>query len=299
MTVTKAENKESYNSFGFRLAIFNQTVMETIQNTFNNTFGNKKVRCVTPIVDGQVDEAMKKVQSLKKFIEGSQKSMKTIIASMEANIEAEQSLNVLLSEESCKEDKDVDLRIRYIKVSDSFNKDSKELSRYIIPLKNYEDWLNTFLNKAIADTEDTINTCNQVRIEIQSYASCLSEAKQRIKTEVEGSMEHLSDSKIIEESEDLLEKSRVRFAQLKIQLKEKADMLELKRQVDLPNYLDSVHTALRLYHQNAFSAFCSLPKDSEMESVHTTNESISSESVASLHTLPSSLPPSAQNEIPR
>eukprot|EP00833_Pecoramyces_ruminatium_P009808 jgi/Orpsp1_1/1183840/evm.model.c7180000086907.1 len=291
MTTDKKEKRVSYNRFGFKMAIFGQTFMESVQNTFSNTLGlNKNKRVVAPIVDGQVDEATRKVQSLKKFIEGSQKSMRKIIKSMETTIEAEQSLSALLNEESVKEDKDIDLRIRYIKAGDAFNRDNKELSKYIVPLKNYEEWLTTFLTKAIGDTEDTISLCNQVRIEIQSYASCLSDAKERLKYEVEGSMEHLSDTKIVEESEDHLEKARVRFAQLKIQLKEKADMLELKRQVDLPNYLDSVHNAIRLYHQSAFSIY-TIPRDNEVESIHTTNESLTSEAeAASLHSLPSSLP---------
>jgi len=299
MTNQKKERRTSYNRFGFKVAILSQTFMESVQNTFNNTIGSsfglkKNTRCIAPIVDGQVDEAMKKVENLKKFIKGSQENIKRIINSMEATIEAERSLTALYNEESVREDKDVDLRIRYLKIGDSFNRDNKELSKYIIPLKNYEDWLNTFLTKAIGDTEDTINLCNQVRIEIQSYASCLADAKNRIKNEVENSLEYESDTIIIKESEEHLEKSREKFAQLKIQLKEKADMLELKRQVDLPNYLDTVHTALRLYHQNAFSIF-SAPKDLEVENVQTTNESINSDSAASLQSLPSSLPSSLQN----
>jgi len=291
MTTDKKEKRVSYNRFGFKMAILGQTLMESVQNTFNSTLGlNKNRRVIAPLVDGQVEEATRKVESLKKFIEGSQKNMKKIIQSMEATIEAEQNLSSLLNEESVREDKDIDLRIRYIKAGDSFNRDNKELSKYIVPLKNYEDWLNTFLTKAIGDTEDTISLCNQVRIEIQSYASCLSDAKERLKYEVEGSMEHLSDTKIVEESEEHLEKSRARFAQLKIQLKEKADMLELKRQVDLPNYLDSVHNAIRLYHQSAFTIY-SLPRDNEVESIHTTNESLTSEAENfSLNSLPSSIP---------
>jgi len=291
------EKRESYNTFGFKMAIFGQTFMESIQNTLNNTLGRKQnSRTVLPvIVDVQVDEATRKVQNLKKFIESSHKSIKTIIDSMTATIEAEQSLTALLSEESCKEDKEIDLRISYIKLSDSYNKDNKELSRYIIPLKNYEDWLNTFLTKAIRDTEDTISACNQVRIEIQTYSSCLVDAKERVKTEVEGSMEYISDKRIIEESERHLEASNAKFAQLKVQLKEKAEMLELKRKVDLPNYLETVHTAMRLYHQAAFSAFT--PKDSEVESVNTVNDGISSEGGVSLNSLPSSLPSSHNNSV--
>lgn len=291
------EKKQSYNKFSFKMAIFGQTFRETLQNTINNTLGRKQnTRCVAPMVDGQVDEATKKVENLKKFIEGSQKSMKKIIESMTTTIEAEQSLATLLSDESCKEDKDIDLRMRYIKLGDSFNRDNKELSKYIIPIKNYEEWLNTFLTKAIKDTEDTINLCNQVRIEIQSYASCLTDAKNRLKYEVEGSMEYVSDKKIVEESERHLVDLRKRFADLKIQLKEKADMLELKRQVDLPNYLDAVHNSIRLYHQAAFAAFAlPSPKDTEIESIHTSNESISSEGNVSLHSLPSSLPSSLPN----
>jgi len=291
------EKKQSYNKFGFKMAIFGQTFRETLQNTINNTLGRKQTaRCVAPMVDGQVDEATKKVENLKKFIEGSQKSMKKIIESMTISIEAEQSLATLLTDESCREDKDIDLRMRYIKLGDSFNRDNKELSKYIVPIKNYEDWLNTFLTKAIKDTEDTINLCNQVRIEIQSYASCLADAKNRLKYEVEGSMEHLSDQKIVEESERHLEVLRKKFADLKVQLKEKADMLELKRQVDLPNYLDAVHNSIRLYHQAAFAAFAlPSPKDAEVESIHTSNDSISSEGNVSLHSLPSSLPSSLPN----
>jgi hypothetical protein len=274
------------------MAIFGQTFRETIQNTISNTLGRKQsARCIAPMVDGQVDEATKKVENLKNFIQGSQKSMKKIIDSMTMSIEAEQSLATLLSEESCREDKDIDLRMRYIKLGDSFNRDNKELSKYLIPIKNYEEWLNTFLTKAIKDTEDTISLCNQVRIEIQSYASCLADAKNRLRYEVEGSMEHLSDQKIVEESERHLEVLRKKFADLKIQLKEKADMLELKRQVDLPNYLDSVHNSIRLYHQAAFAAFTILsPKDTEVTSIHTSNDSISSDENVSLHSLPSSLP---------
>ncbi|ORX49041.1 hypothetical protein BCR36DRAFT_71843 [Piromyces finnis] len=288
----KAEKRQSYNKFGFKMAILGQTFMESIQNTFNNTLGRKQnTTCVAPMVDGQVDEATKKVENLKKFIEGSQKSIKKIIDSMTASIEAEQALTSLFSEESCREDKDIDLRIRYIRLSDSFNKDNKELSKYIVPLKNYEEWLTTFLTKAIKDTEETINHCNQVRIEMQSYASCCADAKNRLKNEVEGSMEHLSDKTIIEESERHLDDLRKKFADLKIQLKEKAEMLELKRQVDLPNYLDTVNNAIRLYHQAAFAAFAlPTPKDSEIDSIHTNNESVSSEENVSLHSLPSSLP---------
>jgi len=298
------EKRNSYNKFSFKMAIFGQTFMESVQNTFTNTLsgtyigdslGIKKSRCVAPIVDGQVDEAMKKVESLKKFIEGSQKSMKTIIDSLTKTIEAEQSLSLLYTEESVREEKDVDLKLRYIKTGDAFNRDNKELSKYLIPLKNYEEWLSTFLNKAIRDTEDTINLCNQVRIEIQIYGSSLADAKERLKTEVEGSMERLSDLKIVEESEYHLEESKAKFAKLKIQLKEKADMLELKRQVDIPNYLDSVHNAIKLYHQAAFAIYAlPNPKDSEIESINTIN-SVTSDENLSLHSLPSSLPSSHQN----
>ncbi|OUM56165.1 hypothetical protein PIROE2DRAFT_65691 [Piromyces sp. E2] len=275
----KVEKRQSYNKFGFKMAILSQTFRETLQNTINNTLGRKQTaRCVAPMVDGQIDEATKKVENLKKFIEGSRNAMKKIIESMTISIEAEQSLSTLFSEESVREDKDVDLRMRYIKLGDSYGRDHKELSKYIIPIKNYEEWLNTFLTKAIKDTEDTISLSNQVRIEIQSYASCLADAKNRLRYEVEGSMEHLSDTKIVEESERHLEILRKKFADLKIQLKEKADMLELKRQVDLPNYLDAVHNSIRLYHQAAFAAFTlPSPKDVEVASVHTTNESITSE----------------------
>ncbi|ORX64117.1 hypothetical protein BCR32DRAFT_298206 [Anaeromyces robustus] len=296
------ERRNSYNKFSFKMSIFGQSFMESVQNTFTNTLsgtyigdslGIKKSRCVAPIVDGQVDEATKKVESLKKFIEGSQKSMKTIIDNLTKTIEAEQTLSILYSEESAKEEKDVDLRYRYSKSGDAFNRDNKELSKYLVPLKNYEEWLSTFLNKAIRDTEDTIYNCNQARIEIQTYSSYLNDAKERLKTEVEGSMEHLSDQKIVEESEYHLEQSKARFAKLKIQLKEKADMLELKRQIDIPNYLDSVHNAIRLYHQAAFAIYAlPNPKDTEVESIHTTNDSITSDENVSLHSLPSSLPSS-------
>jgi len=100
----KLAKKQSYNKFGFKMAIFGQTFRETIQNTISNTLGRKQsARCIAPMVDGQVDEATKKVENLKNFIQGSQKSMKKIIDSMTMSIEAEQSLATLLSEESCRE----------------------------------------------------------------------------------------------------------------------------------------------------------------------------------------------------
>jgi len=262
------DDKQTFHSFGFKMAIFGQTFKETIQNTLGR---KQNTKTVNPLIDSQLEEDLKKVESLKKFIEESQHSIKKIIDSMTATIEAEQTLTLLFSEESCKEGKDTELKNCYIKCRDSFNRDSRELSKYITPLKNYENWLDTFLTKAIKDTEDTISLCNQARIEIQSYSSCLTDAKQRLKYETEGTLEQQNTKKIIEASEYRIEQSKAKFAQLKIQLKEKADVLELKCQIDLPNYLNAAHNAIRLYHQAALEAYAEpLPKmNSEASSAPT------------------------------
>ncbi|OUM57508.1 hypothetical protein PIROE2DRAFT_17496 [Piromyces sp. E2] len=246
MTVENIEEKPS-NSFGFKFAIFNQTIKESIKNTFGIKKQNKGI--VSP-ADKEVDDAINKVGNLKKFIETTHKSIKKIIKDMEETAEAEQTMTTLFFEESYKECKNDDLNMRYTNIGESFKKDIKELNKYINSLKFFEEWLDTFLNKAIKDTQDTINLCNQVRIEIQTYTNCLYDAKESLKIEKPGYLEYERVKKIADESEDLLEKSKVRYEQLKIQLTEKVNMLELKRQVDLPNYLDSVQSAFRLYHQS-------------------------------------------------
>jgi len=246
MTVEIPEKKTS-NSFGFKIAFFNQSIKDSIKNTFGM---NKQTKGVTPAADPQVDETIRSVKNLKKFIETSHKSIKRMIKNMEETIADEQTLITLYSEEAYKECKDNSLKVRYTNAADAFSKDYKELNKYVTSLKYYEEWLDTFLNKVIRDTEDTIDECNHVRIEIQTCLNCISSSKETLKTEHPGYMEYERIKKIISESEDLLEKAKVRYAQLKIQLTEKYNMLELKRQVDLPNYLDSVQVALKLYHQS-------------------------------------------------
>jgi len=252
MTTENSENKTFNNSFGFKIAIFNQTIKDSLRNTFGM---NKQSRGAAPMADVQMDEIIQKVKNLKKFIETSHKSIKKIISNMEDTIAKEQTLVTLFSEEGCKACKDNDLKMTYTSFSEDFRKDSKELSKYITSLKYYEEWLDTFLNKVIRDTEDTINTCHQVRIEIQAYTNCIISSQETLKTENPGSIEYRRIEGIISESEDLREKSKARYAQLKIQLTEKVDMLELKRQVDLPNYLKSVQAALRLYHQTVCNLY--------------------------------------------
>jgi len=243
-------------SFNFKMAILRQTFINSLRNNFNNAIGRKQsTKGITPITDVQVNETIKKVENLKKFIENSRRSIKKIIENITSTIEVEQSLSLLFSEESCKEEKNVELKNCFIKCSNSFKDENKTLSKYVIPLKNYEDWLTTFLTIAIKDTEDTIKLCNQVGIEIQTYTSYLADAKERLKYEIEGSMEHHNDTKIVETSEYQLEQSQARFDQLKIQLKEKANMLELKRQADLPHHLDTIHYTIKLYHQAAMDAY--------------------------------------------
>jgi len=269
------DNRQSYKAFNFKMALLGQTFINSLRNNFNNAIGRKQsIRGINPIMDSQVNESIEKVENIKKFIEGSRRSIKKIIENITSTIEAEQSLSLLFSEEGCKEDKNVELNKCYIKCSNTFKEENKILSKYIIPLKNYEDWLTTFLTIAIKDTEDTINLCNQVGIEIQTYTTYLNDAKERLKYEIEGSMEYHNDSKIVETSEYHLEQSNTRFAQLKIQLKEKADMLELKRQADLPNHLDAIHHSIKLYHQDALASNTISPPKNKSDAdiiIHTVN----------------------------
>jgi len=251
MTIESPENK-TINAIGFKLAIFNQTIKESFMNTFGM---NKQNKNITPAADPEVDETIARVKNIKKFIETSHKSIKKIIANMEDNIAKEQTLITLFSEEGCKKCKDNDLRIQYNSISEDFSKDCKELNKYVTSLKYYEEWLDTFLNKVIRDTEDTVDACHQTRIEIQAYTNCILSSKEALKSENPRYNEYKRIEGVIKESEELREKSKARLAQLKIQLTEKVEMLELKRQADLPNYLKSVQAALRLYHQNLYSLY--------------------------------------------
>jgi len=299
MKIKLPENK-ALNSFGFKLAIFNQTIKDSLRNTFGI---NKQDKNVTPCVDPQMDETIRKVKNIKKFIETSHKSIKKIISNMEDTIAQEKTLVSLFSEEGCKVYKDTDLKLRYTNLSDDYNKDCKELDKYVTSLKYYEEWLDTFLNKVIKDTEDTMNLCHQARIEIQAYTNCINSSNETLKTEINGTIEYKRIQGILKESEELLEKSKTRYAQLKVQLTEKVDMLELKRQVDLPNYLNSVQTALRLYHQNVYHLYSppssppslsplpspslssSLTNNSKIDKSHIINEDS-----RSIRSLPSSIP---------
>jgi len=91
-------------SFNFKMAILRQTFINSLRNNFNNAIGRKQsTKGITPITDVQVNETIKKVENLKKFIENSRRSIKKIIENITSTIEVEQSLSLLFSEESCKE----------------------------------------------------------------------------------------------------------------------------------------------------------------------------------------------------
>lgn len=273
MSSTNEKRTSSYNKFSFKMAIFGQTIKEQVQNSF----GILKPK--PTIVDKQVEATIKKVNDLKSFIEISHSSIKNIINGMTKAMEAEQTFATLLKEESCREEKDVCLRTNYINVGDSFMTDYKDINtKLLIPLKNYESWLNIFLTKAIPDMENTINQCKQARTEMNTYSNILGETSERIRFESEGSLEYISDKKIISESKIHLEESKKRFELLKVQLSEKADMLEIKRQADLPSHLDSVHNALRIYHGSAALTFSFKEKTKSSVDNFSENKSFISES---------------------
>jgi len=88
-------------------------------------------------------------------------------------------------------------------VSDLFlSSSSKDIDYlYLSTMENFQEWLETFLDKAIRDAEDSIYNYNTVRTKMDITTQMIAHTKQKLSTEINGSQEYRCVTLILREYE--------------------------------------------------------------------------------------------------
>ncbi|ORX51024.1 hypothetical protein BCR36DRAFT_326004 [Piromyces finnis] len=245
------------SSFGFRLAVFNQAFKEQV----NAQFGFfQPVKTVDP----KVEEAVGQLSKLKRYIKQSEESVRKMISGMRQTMDAQKQFAVVSKDAKIKRD-DTNLKKRLSLVSDALSSNSKDIECLYLPaMENFHDWLNTFLDKAIGDAEDSVNNYNNIRTEMDTINQIISQTKERIAEEIAGSQEQRRLSLLLKEHEQTYKIKKAKYDMLVEQVIQKVELLETKRKADMPNYIQSMYDSMRVFYNQSLKHFSESSSTTEL-----------------------------------